>query len=47
MAKPITHQITETAISLLRQYPEGLRTSELKVRIAKKHPDFHPKPSVV
>lgn len=43
MPKPITHQINETALRLLKQHPEGLRTGELKKLIEKKHPDFHPK----
>ena len=43
MTKPITHQIRETALSLLRESPEGLRTGELKKRIEEVHPDFHPK----
>ncbi len=43
MNKPITHQIRDTAVDLLRQNPEGLRTSELKRMIEETHPDFHPK----
>ncbi|MDJ0639389.1 MAG: hypothetical protein QNJ20_11185 [Paracoccaceae bacterium] len=43
MAKPITHQINETAIALLRANPDGLRTGDLKKRIEERHPDFHPK----
>ena len=43
MPKPITHQIRDTAVELLRQNPDGLRTSELKRRIEAAHPDFHPK----
>lgn len=43
MTKPITHQIRDTAISLLRKSPEGLQTGELKKRIEEAHPDFHPK----
>ncbi|MEM7718406.1 MAG: OST-HTH/LOTUS domain-containing protein [Pseudomonadota bacterium] len=43
MAKPITNQIRDSAIALLREHPEGLRTGELKRHIEKVHPDFHPK----
>lgn len=43
MSKPVTHQIRETAIKLLYEHPEGLRTGELKKRIEEVHPNFHPK----
>lgn len=43
MTKPITHQINETAIKLLKKHEKGLRTSELKMMIEERHPDFHPK----
>ena len=41
--KPITHQIYDTIFKLLEKNPKGLRRSELLEKIAKKHPDFHPK----
>ena len=41
--KPITHQINETALALLKKHSAGLRTSELNRLIAKRHPGFHPK----
>lgn len=41
--KPITHQINETALALLKKHPEGIRWTELKKLIEKKHPTFHPK----
>jgi hypothetical protein len=43
MPKPITHQIRDTAIDLLRNNPDGLRTGELKRLVEQTHPDFHPK----
>lgn len=42
-AKPITHQIQETAIRLLQKNPEGITWTNLKKLIEQKHPDFHPK----
>lgn len=43
MSRPITHQIRDTAVALLRNHPKGLRTGELKRLIEERHPDFHPK----
>lgn len=39
----ITEQIQNTAIELLENAPQGLRTSELKKAIMAKLPDAHPK----
>ena len=39
----ITEQIQNTAIELLKNAPQGLRTTELKNAIMKKLPDAHPK----
>ena len=39
----ITEQIQNTAIELLKNAPQGLRTSELKKAIMAKLPDAHPK----
>ena len=41
--KPITHQIRDTAIDLLRLHPDGLSTGELNKQIAEALPDAHPK----
>lgn len=40
---PITHQIRDTALRLLGENPQGLRTSTLNRLIQEAHPDFHPK----
>ena len=39
----ITEQIQNTAIELLKNAPQGLRTTELKNAIMAKLPDAHPK----
>ncbi len=38
-----TEQIQNTAIELLKNAPQGLRTTELKKAIMAKLPDAHPK----
>lgn len=43
MNKPITHQINETALKILKENPGGVRTTELNRKIQERHPDFHPK----
>ena len=40
---PITKQIQETAIEILKTAPQGLRTTQLINEIKKKLPDAHPK----
>jgi len=39
----ITGRINRMALELLDQYPEGLRWSELLVKIKESDPTFHPK----
>jgi len=39
----ITGQINKTALRLLSRYPDGLRWSELSLKIEEANPDFHPK----
>lgn len=39
----ITGYINEIALDLLEQYPEGLRWSELLLKIKELNPSFHPK----
>jgi hypothetical protein len=41
--KPITHQINDTALKILKKNPKGVRTTELNKMIGQAHPDFHPK----
>jgi hypothetical protein len=41
--KTITGTINKTALDLLKDYPEGLRWSELNSKIQQRHPAFHPK----
>ena len=40
---PITKQIQETAIEILKTAPQGLRTTQLINAIKKKLPNAHPK----
>lgn len=40
---PITHQINQTALTLLEKHPAGIRWTDLTQLITKRHPDFHPK----
>jgi hypothetical protein len=39
----ITGRIYAKALELLEQHPEGLRFTELRGKIEKAHPSFHPK----
>lgn len=39
----VTHRINAKAFELLKQYPEGLRWSELLSKIKASDPTFHPK----
>ncbi|MFX0099892.1 MAG: hypothetical protein ACFFCS_09925 [Candidatus Hodarchaeota archaeon] len=39
----ITGRIYAKALKLLEQHPEGLRFTELRLRIEEEYPDFHPK----
>ncbi len=41
--KPITHQINETALKILEDFPEGIRRKDFLQKIEQAHPDFHPK----
>lgn len=41
--KPITHQINETALALIKSHPEGIRWVDLNKAIQERHPEFHPK----
>jgi hypothetical protein len=43
MQEPVTHQIYETIFNLLERNPEGLRWSELLVKVAEENSSFHPK----
>lgn len=43
MQEPVTHRIYETIFNLLEKNPEGLRWSELLVKIAEENSSFHPK----
>jgi hypothetical protein len=39
----VTHRINAKALELLEQHPEGLRWSELLLKITESDPAFHPK----
>lgn len=41
--EPITHQIYAKALALLEENPEGLRWSELLIKLQESNPDWHPK----
>ena len=43
MQKPITHQVFETALSILNKNPEGVRWVDLNRMIKESNPSFHPK----
>jgi len=39
----VTERIEATALELLEQHPEGLRWTDLRLRIEESDPGFHPK----
>lgn len=43
MKKPITHQINDLAMDLLKKQPAGIRWTDLNRQIEKKKPNLHPK----